>query len=175
MAAMAVLLLAAGAGAAHALPLPSISLGVEDSNSPTQVATVLQILFLLTVLTLAPAILVMMTSFTRLAVVFSFLRQAMGTQSMPPNQIIIGLALFLTFFIMSPVWTQVNDNALRPYLANELSQEEALEAAAKPVREFMFKQTRERTRPCSSACPRNSGRPARKTCRCRPDTGLHHQ
>jgi len=133
-----------GAVSAWAVPLPTVQIGFEDTNSPARIATVLQILLVLTVLTLAPAILVMMTSFTRLAVVFSFLRHAMGTQSMPPNQIIIGLSLFMTFFIMTPVWTQVNDQALKPYLANELSQEQALDAAADPVRKFMFKQTREK-------------------------------
>ena len=129
---------------ASAVTLPTVNIGLEDANSPSQVATVLQILLVLTVLTLAPAILVMMTSFTRLLVVFSFLRHAMGTQTMPPNQIIIGLALFLTFFIMMPVWSQINDQAFKPYMAQEMSQEKALAAAAEPIREFMFKQTREK-------------------------------
>ena len=137
-------LLAAAAGAARALPLPSVTLGVEDVEGPTQTATVLQVVLLLTVLTLAPAILIMMTSFTRLLVVLHFLRQAMGTQSMPPNQIIIGLALFLTFFVMTPVWTQIESNAYRPYMAGEMSQEEALKTAAVPLRDFMFRQTREK-------------------------------
>jgi len=142
--ALAVLIIAAFQTAAWALPLPTVNIGVDESDSPARVATVLQILLLLTVLTLAPAILVMMTSFTRLTVVFSFLRHAMGTQSMPPNQIIIGLSLFLTFFIMMPVWTQINEKAVKPYLAHELNQEEALDQAAGPVRAFMFAQTREK-------------------------------
>ena len=129
---------------ARAVPVPSFTVGLEDAESPEQVATVLQVMLLLTVLSLAPAILVMMTSFTRLLVVFSFLRHALGTQSMPPNQILIGLALFLTTFIMAPVWTQINETAYKPYLANELTQREALEIASVPVREFMFKQTREK-------------------------------
>ncbi|MEW5724256.1 MAG: flagellar type III secretion system pore protein FliP [Thermodesulfobacteriota bacterium] len=133
-----------GADTARALPVPTVNIAVEEADSPAQVSTVLQILLLLTVLTLAPAILVMLTSFTRLLVVFSFLRHALGTQSMPPNQIIIGLSLFLTFFIMTPVWTQVNDKALKPFMANELTQAEAFDAAARPVREFMFHQTREK-------------------------------
>ncbi len=140
----AILLVMTGAASSEAVTLPTLQLGVEDVDSPTQVATVIQILLILTVLTLAPAILIMMTSFTRLAVVFSFLRHAMGTQSMPPNQIILGLCLFLTFFIMAPVWNQINETALKPYMANELTQEQALKAASIPVREFMFKQTREK-------------------------------
>ena len=104
----------------------------------------LQILFLMTVLSLAPAILVMMTSFTRLAVVFSMLRQALGTQQMPPNQILIGLALLLTFFLMTPVYQRIQTEALQPYLAEEISQEVALQKAMDPVREFMFKQTRKK-------------------------------
>ncbi len=123
---------------------PAIQVGIEKSQDPADVSVLLQILFLLTVLAVAPAILVLMTSFTRLAVVFSFLRQALGTHQTPSNQIIAGLALFLTFFIMMPVWQKVNDEALQPYLNQEISQEAALHAAVKPVREFMLKQTREK-------------------------------
>jgi flagellar biosynthetic protein FliP len=96
----------------------------------------------MTVLTLAPAILIMMTSFTRLIVVFSFLRQALGTQQMPPNQLLVGLALFLSFFIMSPALTEINQNSLQPYLAGTISQEQALTAGLSPLRRFMFNQTR---------------------------------
>lgn len=130
--------------AAHALAVPTININMEEADSPSQVATVIQILLLLTVLALAPAILVMMTSFVRLVVVFSFLRHAMGTQSMPPNQVIVGLSLFLTFFIMTPVWTAVNNDAFKPYMANEITQDQALAKAAGPIREFMFRQTREK-------------------------------
>jgi len=126
------------------VPLPSIQFGVGQAENPEQVSVLLQIVALLTVLSLAPAILVLMTSFTRLAVAFSFLRHALGTQQMPPNQVMIGLALFLTFFIMMPVWKQVNENAVEPYLSEEITQTEALDAAMKPVREFMFKQTRKK-------------------------------
>jgi flagellar biosynthetic protein FliP len=98
---------------------------------------------LLTVLSLAPAILILMTSFTRIIVVFSFLRHALGTQQMPPNQVLVGLALFLTVFVMTPAWQKVNSDALQPYLASEIPQEEALEKAVKPLRRFMLKQTRE--------------------------------
>lgn len=124
--------------------LPSITLGVEQADSPEKVSTLLQVLFLLTVLTLAPAIVVMMTSFTRFAIVLSLVRHALGTQQMPPNQIIIGLALLLTFFLMTPVFNQINNEALQPYLAEEITQEEALDKAVKPIREFMLKQTRKK-------------------------------
>jgi flagellar biosynthetic protein FliP len=98
----------------------------------------------LTVLTLAPSILVLMTSFTRLAVVLSFLRHALGTQQTPSNQMIAGLALFLTLFIMAPVWQDINEKALQPYLREEITQELALKKAVEPVRHFMLKQTREK-------------------------------
>ena len=144
MAILVALMLNATAGAAEIPLLPSVTIGVEGADSPKQVSVLLQILLLLTVLSLAPAILVMMTSFTRLAVVFSMVRQAIGTQQMPPNQILIGLALLLTFFIMSPVYNRINDDALKPYLAETISLEEATNRAMTPVREFMFKQTRKK-------------------------------
>jgi flagellar biosynthesis protein FliP len=125
-------------------PIPTIKIGVGEAKDPEEVSVVLQILILLTVLSLAPAILIMMTSFTRLIVVFSFLRHALGTQTMPPNQILIGLSLFLTFFIMTPVWETVNEKAIIPYKEKKISQSVALEEAVKPVRLFMFKQTREK-------------------------------
>ena len=124
------------------VPVPSLHIGIEKGGDPGDVSVLLQIVFLLTILALAPAILIMMTSFTRLVVVFSFLRHALGTQQTPSNQIIAGLALFLTFFIMTPVWQKINSQALRPYLAEDISQEAALKAAVSPIRQFMFKQTR---------------------------------
>jgi len=124
--------------------LPSVQIGLEQAESPEQVSVLLQILFLLTVLTLAPAIVVMMTSFTRLAIVFSLVRHALGTQQMPPNQVLVGMALILTFFLMTPVINQINNEALQPYLAEEISQEDAIEKAVEPIREFMFKQTRKK-------------------------------
>lgn len=128
-----------------AVPVPTIQLSIGDgADQPGKVAVVLQLLLLLTVLSLAPAILVMVTSFTRIVVVLSILRHALGTQQMPANQIIIGLSLFLTFFIMTPVWQQVNTSALQPYFSEQLSGEEAFDKAAQPVRDFMFKQTREK-------------------------------
>ncbi len=131
------------AGAAPIIPLPQISVGMQAAQNPQEVATSLQILFMLTVLSLAPSILIMMTSFTRIIVVLSFVRSALGTQQMPPNQIIIGLALFLTFFTMAPYWQQVNEQALQPYLAGNLEQEAAMDKGIQPIRDFMFKQTRE--------------------------------
>ncbi len=118
-------------------------LNMGEAAGTRQVSTILQIMMLLTVLSVAPAILLMTTSFIRIVVVLSLLRQAMGTQQMPPNQIIIGLAMFLTFFIMSPVMTQINDNALQPYLNEELGEDAALSAAIDPIRVFMFSHVRE--------------------------------
>lgn len=126
------------------IALPKIGLDVGASENPKDVALSLQILALLTVLSLAPAMLILMTSFTRIIIVFSFLRNALATQQMPPNQVLVGLALFLTFFIMTPVWTDINQNALQPYINGELSQETALANAQQPLREFMTKQTREK-------------------------------
>ncbi len=139
-----VLLSALPAQATEAKEAPFVSIQMDSADTTGRTSVVMQIFLLMTVLSLAPAILIMLTSFTRIAIVLSVLRQAIGTQSMPPNQIIIGLALFLTFFIMTPVWQNVNQNALKPYLAKTISQREALERAIEPVRAFMFKQTREK-------------------------------
>lgn len=123
---------------------PFFSINIAQEEDPGQVSVVLQIFLLLTVLSIAPALLIMMTSFTRIAIVLSVLRQAIGTHSMPPNQIILGLSLFLTFFIMAPVWEKVNTEAIQPYLEKKITQKQALENAFKPIRSFMFKQTREK-------------------------------
>jgi flagellar biosynthetic protein FliP len=130
--------------AADGAEAPFISIQMDEPGDPGRTSVVMQIFLLMTVLSLAPAILIMLTSFTRIAIVLSVLRQAIGTQSMPPNQIIIGLALFLTFFIMTPVWQTVNQEALKPYLDKQISQGEAFERAIRPVRAFMLKQTREK-------------------------------
>lgn len=127
-----------------AVSTPYLSIDFDNPENPGKVAVVLQIFLLLTVLSLVPAILVMLTSFTRIIIVLSVLRQAIGTHQMPPNQIIIGLALFLTLFVMTPVWQRVNQEALQPYLNKQITQEQALKKAAEPVRYFMFKQTREK-------------------------------
>ncbi len=121
-----------------------IRLNVGNAAGPEQISTTLQVLVLLTVLSIAPAILLMTTGFTRIVIVLSFVRQAMGTQQMPPNQVIIGLSLFLTFFIMAPVLDQINDTALQPYIKKEINQEDALFLAVKPLREFMLSQTTEK-------------------------------
>lgn len=126
------------------LALPSIGIDIKESESPEDVSTTLQILILLTVLSLAPAILILMTSFTRIIVVLSFMRNALGTQQMPPNQVLVGLALFLTFFIMSPVFMDISNNALDPYFAKEITLDQALDKAKVPVHEFLIKQTREK-------------------------------
>lgn len=138
------LLCAAQPAQAAPLALPKIGLDIGASDNPKDVALSLQILALLTVLSLAPAILILMTSFTRIIVVFSFLRSALATQQMPPNQVLIGLALFLTFFTMAPVWQDINSKALQPYIKGEMAQEAAFTQAAEPLREFMFRQTREK-------------------------------
>ncbi len=121
-----------------------LSVDVSPNADSGKVGVVMQIFLLLTVLSLAPSILVMVTSFTRIAIVLSLLRQAIGSNQLPPNQIIIGLSLFLTFFVMAPVWQNVHQQALKPYLADEISSQEALEKALVPVRKFMTKQTREK-------------------------------
>ncbi len=124
--------------------LPKVSIGLSSSKDPNSLVPTLQILFLITILSLAPSIVIMMTSFTRLIVVFHFLRQSLSTQTVPSNQILVGLALFLTFFIMKPVINQINTKALQPYLHKEISQQEMLSRASKPIKKFMLKQTNEK-------------------------------
>ena len=124
--------------------LPTITLGVGNATEPDEVSTALQIIIMLTILSVAPAILLMTTGFTRIVIVLSFVRQAMGTQQAPSNQIVIGLSLFLTFFVMAPVYEQVNETALKPYLDKTINQEQAITAALTPMREFMFSQVGEK-------------------------------
>lgn len=124
-------------------PIPSLELNMETATEPEEVAVVLEIIGLLTILTLAPAILILMTPFTRLIVVFHFLRQAIGTQSSPPNQVIIGLALFMTFFIIKPVAQEIYKTSLDPYLEREISYQVAFEKAQSPIRKFLLINTRE--------------------------------
>lgn len=124
--------------------LPTITVGIGEATEPGEVSTALQILVVLTILSVAPAILLMTTGFTRIVIVLSFARQAMGTQQAPSNQIVIGLALFLTFFVMAPVFEKINDNAVQPYLDKQINQEQAFEQAVKPMREFMFSQVGEK-------------------------------
>nr|WP_062048806.1 flagellar type III secretion system pore protein FliP [Bacillus sp. JCM 19034] len=124
-------------------PLPGLELDFI-TDEPTGVVTTIQLLLLLTVLSLAPAILILMTSFTRIVIVLSFVRQGLATQTMPPNQVIIGLALFLTFFIMAPIFAEINDVAITPLSNGEISQDEAFALAVVPIKEFMASHTRER-------------------------------
>jgi flagellar biosynthetic protein FliP len=135
---------AAATAFAEPVALPSLNIGVGASTKPGDVAVTIQIFLLLTVLSLAPGLLIMTTSFTRIVVVLSFLRTAMGTQQAPSNQIILALAMFLTFFIMSPVWQQINKEAYQPWKNQQISQEQAMDRAVKPVRKFMLSQTREK-------------------------------
>lgn len=126
-----------------ALPLPTVTIGVQQTQSPKEFTTALQILLVLTVLALAPSILVMMTCFTRIVVVFYFMKQALGTQAQPPAQLLVGLALFLTFFVMQPVLDRANREGLQPYLRQEISQDLAVTRMIQPFREFMLRHTRE--------------------------------
>jgi flagellar biosynthesis protein FliP len=124
--------------------MPSVRVQVGGPEGGDSMSVGIQLLLLLTVLSLVPAILMMMTSFIRIAIVLSFARTAIGMQSLPPNQIVLGLALFLTVFVMAPIWTDINSQALQPYLNNQMSMEEAIDKGSAPLREFMLKQTRER-------------------------------
>jgi flagellar biosynthetic protein FliP len=126
------------------VPLPSLNVGVNQSTDPRDVVSSLQILGLLTVLSLAPSLLVLTTAFTRIIVVLSFTRSALATQNMPPNQVLVGLALFLTFFVMAPTWGKINSEALQPYLKGEITQAQAVDKGSQPLREFMLKQTNEK-------------------------------
>ena len=129
---------------AQAAPLiPSVNVDIGTSETPDEVSATLQLFAVLTIVSFAPGILMMTTSFVRIVVVIGFLRNALSTQNVPPNQVVISLALFLTFYIMAPYWNQANEQGIQPYLAGEISQEEAIENIVYPVREFMFKQTRE--------------------------------
>ncbi len=130
--------------AAVAQSLPSLNLSMGGAAGPKEVSNTLQILFMITILSLAPAIVVTMTSFTRFIIVFSLLRQAIGTHQVPPNQVLVGLSLFMSFIVMSPTLKRMNIEALEPYQKNEITQKEALAAAGKPLREFMLKHAREK-------------------------------
>jgi flagellar biosynthetic protein FliP len=145
------ILISAGAVAAFAapepalpsLPIPALNLSVGSADGPQDVVLTLQIVALITVLSMAPAILLMVTSFTRILVVLGFVRSAVGLQQSPPNQVIASLALFITFFTMSPVLTEIYDNSLTPYMQGEIQVDAAWENTLRPLRQFMFKQTRQ--------------------------------
>ena len=124
------------AHAAGGVGVPNINISMGQNQSPTETVAALRILILFTVLSLAPAILIMMTSFTRIVVVLSFLRQALSTQNMPPNQLIIGLSLFLTFFVMAPVWQEINAKSVGPYMEEKIDQATAISRAEAPPRDL---------------------------------------
>ena len=142
LAVMGLWVLSSPALAADPMSLPAVNLATNPDGTQTYSIT-LQVLVLMTALTLLPAILMMMTAFTRIIIVFSILRQAIGLQSTPSNQILIGLAIFLTIFVMSPVLKEINEKALQPYMKEELQPLAAVEVASVPLRKFMLAQTRE--------------------------------
>ncbi|WP_018883394.1 flagellar type III secretion system pore protein FliP [Paenibacillus massiliensis] len=132
------------ASASAVNPIPDISIDIGNSESGQPGTTSLSIILLITIISIAPALLMLMTSFTRIVIVLGFVRTSLGTQQMPPNQVLVGLALFLTLFIMAPTFSTMNDTALQPYLKGELNQSEALEKAQEPIKTFMFTHTREK-------------------------------
>lgn len=127
----------------QSIPIPRITLGVDQAQTPEQTVFSIQLLLLFTVLALAPTLLVMMTPFTRIVIVLSFMRQALGTQQAPPNQVLVGIALFMTLFITMPAFQEANEQALQPFLAKKITQEQAFERGLKPFRQFMLKQVRQ--------------------------------
>lgn len=124
------------------IPFPKIDIDVGQAQNGEDVSVTLQVLLLLTVLSLAPSILIMTTSYLRIIIVFHFLKSALGTQQMPPSQLLAGIALFITFFVMAPTWTNVNDTALKPLMDGKITIEEAYNKGIEPVREFMFSHVR---------------------------------
>lgn len=123
------------------IPVPKLNLTVDGSSTPADYVNNIKLLLLLTMLSLLPSFIMMVTSFTRIIVSFSFLKSALGVAQSIPNQVLIGLALFLTIFIMMPVYNKINTDALQPYLNNKITQQQAIDAGSKPIREFMLKQT----------------------------------
>jgi flagellar biosynthesis protein FliP len=148
---IALFLVLAGAGIAYAqdvggvrMPIPKIAFDIREAAGPRDTALSLQILFLLTILSLAPAIIMMMTAFTRVVIVLDFIKRALSLQQMPPNQVIVGFSIFLTFFIMAPTFTKINDEALQPYLKGKIDSEAFFNKGMDPMRTFMFRQTRDK-------------------------------
>lgn len=132
---------AAQHSAGGAIPIPRVSVNVDQAKNPKEVAAALQVMLLLTVLTLAPSILIMTTAFTRIVIVLSILRSALGLSTVPPNQVVVGLALLMTFFVMRPTFEEIDQNALEPYFANKMTFQIATDRAVKPLRAFMIRQT----------------------------------
>ena len=141
---MCMMLLSSEAIAAPGISVSDNGITINSTDDPQEISNSIKLLLLLTVLSVLPSILIMMTSFTRIVIVFSFLRNSMGTQQIPPNQVVIGLALFLTFFIMTPVLTEINKTALEPFANNEISIEQAMDNSSDTIKEFMLKYTREK-------------------------------
>jgi len=131
-------------GGGMRMPIPKITFDIREAATPRDVALSLQILFLLTILTLAPSIIIMMTSFTRVVIVLDFVKRALSLQQMPPNQVIVGLSIFLTIFIMAPTFQEINTSALQPYLKGQINNETFFDRSMDPLRNFMFRQTREK-------------------------------
>lgn len=130
-------------GQTTTIPFPKIDLGIGTATKGEDVSVTLQILLLMTVLSLAPSLVIMTTSYLRIIIVFHFLKSALGTQQMPPSQLLAGIALFITFFIMAPTWSKVNDQALQPLMDNKITVKEAYDKGIEPIREFMFRNTRD--------------------------------
>jgi len=137
---VAALLVGIGALSAQQVPIPRVDFNIAQAKSPQQVALSLQILLLLTILSLAPAIILMLTSFTKIIIVFDFMKRALSLQNMPPNQVMVSLALFITFFIMAPTFDEMNRKAITPYLDGKISNSNFFKEAAVPLRKFMIKQ-----------------------------------
>lgn len=129
--------------ASAAIALPKINVSMQNASSPQEFTQGVQVLIMLTILTLAPSIVIMTTAFIRIVIVLSLTRQAIGTASLPPNQVIVGLALILTFFVMSPTLSKINETAYQPYMKNVITQQQAIDNSLVPIRDFMFKQTHE--------------------------------
>ena len=138
------LLLSSCKGSDNQWEAPGVTLTVDAAGKPREVSTGIQLMVILSVLTLAPTIIIMATSFTRIVVVLSLLKNALGAPSVPPAQVLTGLALLLTFFVMAPIYNKINEQAIKPYMDGKVEEEEAFNSAMKPLREFMFSQTREK-------------------------------
>lgn len=130
--------------APNEIQIPNVNISVDGQGTPSDYVENIKLFILLTLLTLLPSFVIMVTSFTRIVVVFSFLKSALGAQQSIPNQILIGLAIFLTIFIMQPVYSEINEKALKPYSEELITQDEAIELATAPLRQFMLKQTRQK-------------------------------
>lgn len=126
------------------IQIPKVNISVDSAKTPKEYVDNIKLLILLTSLTFIPSIILLMTSFTRIIVVLGFVRNALSTQQSPPNQVLIGLALFMTFFIMAPVYTKINSEAIQPYIKGQITQQQAIEIGSKPLKDFMLKQTREK-------------------------------